>query len=516
MKKWQVKLLLGLGIILLMLTAWFLSSSIRSKNAVERYKAQLRAAGEKLSVDDLIPPHPNPEKNGVLFFDDACRYMNSSAGVLQSNAPPVMRMIAPGKAMVGWQQNEIVSVYDSNPVTNTWDDIEKALSDQGPAFSLLQQAAGRPELNFDWNYRAYPNLSFAHLMKLKGAALILSPAVSYNLHLGDTAASVNNLHTLLALEDAWQDEPTLISQLVRIAMTGIAFGAQWEVLQATNVTDSELSMLQRDWEMMEFVRPMEKSLIMERDWGYIMIERLRGSNSPSAASVMFPSSGTGGGGSSSLSDEFKMMGGAARRKTADTLWRVSWSYSDELLVLKAEQAMIKAVRQISTNGFFRDAQLELDHTISAIGVNRASESWLRNTVDHEIWSSLVEPIGSLDKTINRMLAAEVTREMVLTAIAVKRYQLRLGSLPKDLPALVPEFLSEIPRDPVDGKSLRYRTNWEGTFLLYSVGEDGNDNGGDATPPGPTKTFYWLRGRDWVWPQPATAQEVQFYYDHPPK
>ena len=106
--------------------------------------------------------------------------------------------------------------------------------------------------------------------------------------------------------------------------------------------------------------------------------------------------------------------------------------------------------------------------------------------------------------------------MVITAIALKRYQLRHGALPSDLNALVPEFLSAVPRDPVDGKPLRYRLNPDGTFLLYSVGSDGMDNGGDPTPSGSSKTFYWQRGRDWVWPQPATAQEVQDYYDNLPK
>ena len=77
-------------------------------------------------------------------------------------------------------------------------------------------------------------------------------------------------------------------------------------------------------------------------------------------------------------------------------------------------------------------------------------------------------------------------------------------------------LSEVPRDPVDGKPLRYRLNSDGTFLLYSIGQDYKDDGGDPTSTAPIATFYWLRGRDWVWPQPATPQEIQYYYGHPPK
>jgi hypothetical protein len=81
---------------------------------------------------------------------------------------------------------------------------------------------------------------------------------------------------------------------------------------------------------------------------------------------------------------------------------------------------------------------------------------------------------------------------------------------------VPEILPAVPRDPVDGKPLRYRPNADDTFLLYSIGLNGVDDGGDATPIPPETLFQWQTGHDWVWPQPATPAEIQNYYAHPPK
>ena len=43
---------------------------------------------------------------------------------------------------------------------------------------------------------------------------------------------------------------------------------------------------------------------------------------------------------------------------------------------------------------------------------------------------------------------------------------------------MPEFVPKVPLDPVDGQPLRYRRNADGTFLLYSVGENGKDDGGN--------------------------------------
>jgi len=76
-------------------------------------------------------------------------------------------------------------------------------------------------------------------------------------------------------------------------------------------------------------------------------------------------------------------------------------------------------------------------------------------------------------------------------------------LPQNLASLAPEFLAEPPRDFMNGQSLRYRFNGDGSITLYSVGEDGRDDGGNPLPAvsdkNPQISSPWA-GRDWVWPQ----------------
>jgi hypothetical protein len=43
--------------------------------------------------------------------------------------------------------------------------------------------------------------------------------------------------------------------------------------------------------------------------------------------------------------------------------------------------------------------------------------------------------------------------------------------------LVPRYLSEVPNDPFDGKPLRLKHTEDG-LVIYSVGLDGDDNGGN--------------------------------------
>lgn len=120
-------------------------------------------------------------------------------------------------------------------------------------------------------------------------------------------------------------------------------------------------------------------------------------------------------------------------------------------------------------------------------------------------------IATISRTVTKALRAETERSLVLSAIALKRYALRHGKLPAKLDDLVPEFLPSGPVDYMDGKPIKYRPNDDGSFTLYSAGEDGKDDGGDTTLLDEKKATrsLWAR-KDYVWPTPATAEEVEEY------
>jgi hypothetical protein len=63
------------------------------------------------------------------------------------------------------------------------------------------------------------------------------------------------------------------------------------------------------------------------------------------------------------------------------------------------------------------------------------------------------------------------------ALAIERFRQVNGVWPKDLNALVPDYLSSVPIDPHNGKPLRFRKHPEGV-VVYSVGADSEDNGGE--------------------------------------
>lgn len=75
---------------------------------------------------------------------------------------------------------------------------------------------------------------------------------------------------------------------------------------------------------------------------------------------------------------------------------------------------------------------------------------------------------------------------IRVAIAVKRHRMRSGTWPASLDELVPGLLPAIPVDRFSGQPLRYRLE-DGEPRLYSVFQDGVDNGGTPAPESESTT-----------------------------
>lgn len=66
--------------------------------------------------------------------------------------------------------------------------------------------------------------------------------------------------------------------------------------------------------------------------------------------------------------------------------------------------------------------------------------------------------------------------LVQVGAAIERYRVATGKYPETLDALVPTYLGEVPLDPYAKTAPRYET--APSHRLWSVGPDGNDDGGE--------------------------------------
>ena len=67
-------------------------------------------------------------------------------------------------------------------------------------------------------------------------------------------------------------------------------------------------------------------------------------------------------------------------------------------------------------------------------------------------------------------------QLLVTDLALRAYQQDHGEYPENLESLSPDYLRQIPQDPFSNKPFRYHRGGS-DFVLYSVGSDGEDNGG---------------------------------------
>jgi hypothetical protein len=467
----------------------------RTKARLAAFKADLVARGEKLAIADHVPKLPPALSNAAPDFIAAANRLTELKAEWQ---PSRMRLVAPGKARVTWQQAELPTEKEPD----IWPFITAHVEDYRPLLAEMATALERPEMVVNLDYTKGFNLLLPHLAKVKHSAVLLANAALVDLHTEQPSQAFTNLLALVRLTRL-QEEPLLIFQLVRIACGHIAVTATWEALQFPGWQDGQLFALQREWQAWDVQRGWLASANMERAYGSDIFAQCRGN--PAMLSMLdWSGSASTPSGKSFFAELWDDPEEAARRALHFTVmagWTLWFSYDDERWSLDQHQIWLDGTRQALKADAFAPAN---NRTIAA-------SKPFETPPMTKLVSRMVLP--ALSRTHQKFAIFETHRRLTFTAILLHRHRLKHGKFPASLGALVPEFLAEVPRDFMDGQPLRYRLEPDGQFRLWSVGEDFKDDGGDPTPVGAQSynPFDWLKGRDWVWPHSATEAEVAAHH-----
>jgi hypothetical protein len=109
----------------------------------------------------------------------------------------------------------------------------------------------------------------------------------------------------------------------------------------------------------------------------------------------------------------------------------------------------------------------------------------RDTSDFYTQAAFVLPyiwMGSFvnERTYESVWRTRVQLDTARVGIAVERFRLAHGTLPRNLNELTPAFLSAVPEDYFAGPGapLRYRVRDNGEYVVYSIGRNGKDDLGE--------------------------------------
>jgi len=160
------------------------------------------------------------------------------------------------------------------------------------------------------------------------------------------------------------------------------------------------------------------------------------------------------------------------------------------------QEAVAALRLAKAHHSWREANQGVTNSVARV-------NQLAGAFDRIRYYISLMSIPNFTRAGERAVQTETERQLTLAAIALKRFQMRQGKLPPSLEALVPELLPTVPYDYMSAKPLIYRLKADGSYVLYSVGEDGKDDGGDPIPPPGAPPGLW-GCRDAVWPSPANG------------
>jgi hypothetical protein len=486
-KKIWLVVLVAVGLIVLIP----LSLRWQAQSQLSAYRKKLISSGERLTVAEIAPKRLQVTNNGRFFR------LVSKLPSLWDCRPTAMLSIKPGVARVAWQQARCVETLDyANPPTNY------RPADVWPAFA---DAARTNE----------QTLNELRTLVHAGGMVFIEDYNQTNLHEGEFLNAERELVTdlnaraLLALHEARPQEalpylkscgeviqlhaqgPLLIVQFVRYPCLSICAGGCWEALQAGSWSDDQLAELQRQWDKLDIMGDAVVCFEMERARAPMLFQMARSSRQEMA----------------DISEGFSGI------RPMPEVWTDFWLDSRKgLKEIFTSYPRYWAWRWI---GSYREEQQFLEARQSLIEAARSAQK-RRSTVVIPAFPAtnfmLLQPNDPFaQRFVGQAARAQTMANIVTAAIALERFRLAHHAYPAALGNLAPEFVQAVPVDYMDGHDLRYRLNPDGTYLLYSVGQDGVDNGGDPTPRmGGKPSFFG--GRDWVWPRPATAQEMQAYED----
>ncbi|MBL9135798.1 MAG: CehA/McbA family metallohydrolase [Verrucomicrobiales bacterium] len=496
-------LLLTIGVVAPIV--WLSIEHVRGRRALA---ATLKEFADRKEVLDLSSLWPTPVPATSNGLNEELAAVGRMSDLVRLNVP-VMMLGGPGKALAGTR----VDGWAKGPDRHTWEEVGALVERHAANFDALQSALERPYRRMSLDLSAgFSKLRVAHLGPVKSVVMCLGFSALAAARRGDFDGALADLELARVVELDLEAEPLFISQLVRLACISITQRNAWAVLHTANWTPEQMRRLQALVESgSDSFAPMFRSLQGERAG---LLPELQGRGGTDVAEVFSLMGGLfGGGGSSNLEmpgsvDEAIEMAQPVLARVANfvmtrvlfPIWYYGWGDQAINEYLRSMEVLVKSGQEATSSVDFRK---RLDESLMPRIRPGPGYRRLRS-----VFASSLVP--AFETTVAKVFRAETERTLFTTEIALRRYLASHGQLPETLEALVPEFLKALPVDPMDGKPIRYRREETGGFTLWSVGEDGIDDGGHAALP--ENAWHgrayspWVRGKDAVWPQPVSDEE----------
>ena len=485
------RLLIGMAFLATLIAIFYAEEDWRGWRAWEKCKHELEAKGEIMDWDKFIPP---PVPNDQNFFC-APIFTNMLNGQIvmnpyHSDGSPNWQAEKDRTGYLGGEGRAYIidlkafqASYRNPTNTNLAKEFPIAPQPQTPAkdvlFALskfdsavedLRQASQRPYANVPINYEAGLSASagtlLPYLATLKRCTQVLQLRAGAELADGQNTKALEDVKLMLYLNTSLRNSPFLISHLVRFAIVAIGLQPIWEGLAEHKWSDEQLVALESELGKLDFLEDYEFVMRGELAFAIASFENQR------------------------LTREVISSKGDTNGLTTNklTLMPSAYFYQNELAIARMQQQWMLPL--VDTNS----------RVISPAAFQRTNDAVLAEMKHYSPYKvQALRLFPAISRTMIKVAATQVSIDLARVACALERYRLAHGEYPETLDALVPQFIETLPHDIINGQPLHYRREANGQFILYSVGWNETDDGGQI---GLNKEgrFDWQRG-DWVWQYP---------------
>lgn len=451
--------------------------SLRNRYVVAEAHRALQKQGirSKLAQFDFLVPQEYQERGLAVLHADT----NLGQTPDFNDESPIVRAIGTRGALTNqviWRSN----YFERRGLRDPWRRVRSMLEIRSGEIDAARAALLAGPFGFRVKASDGIEIKTGHIHQILSALRTFNLCIVADLHDGRFDEAWTNVLAATRCLTAWKAEPTPLAQRTRPHMAAIASAGVWQALQARVWSDAQLSSLEREWRNVNFFAALPEMVEFE---GASLVQAMnifRGDFTASNLTIR------------DLLDEPKQIPAFIKDHAAITLYRIRGGlYEDQRDVLF----------------YFRDRQFELRR---AIAVNTLAEilplpGMTNGRPFISRHSSLVSSLITVDLfsihspgrglgVTGSAAEAEIYRRLILAAIALEKHRLRAGSYPETHNG--PDFF-----DFADGQKLRYGRLQNGRFLLYSVGLDCTDNGGNTASSVAASRVGVDEGIDIVWPAP---------------
>lgn len=300
------------------------------------------------------------------------------------------------------------------------------------------------------------------LARLKSLNLPLRTSAWTELNAGNPDAALRDVETMLRVGDAANSQPLLIIGLVRLALMDLAVQTIWAGLAERRWQEPQLAALEKHLSGINVVADLQRCLRGERVLAI-------------ASMGLLPTRSNAG--PFMAEDPLRL---------AMRWWPAAFRYRNQLNIARAYQTLLierldpasRCVRVIPT------------------GPDLAARADCSAWSPYNVFTGMLLP--AVEKSLEKAATGQAAVSLARVACALERHRLADGHYPEHLDGLTPRFLDRLPPDPVTAQPLKYRREAPDRFVLYSVGLDGKDDGGQPATIAKETGGARTESGDWVW------------------